>query len=129
MARSNGGHQQTSTEFRFMTTVQQLAMAIVKKHGRIIRSRGGFWHAPDARLNSRGVPEVWVGTNTITALAKQGVLELVALRPGWFPVEARSKGEAEAELGGRFEKLLARTEAEAIRAEELNIPRERDGKR
>lgn len=107
-----------------MTTVQQLAMAIVMKHGRIIRSRGGFWHAPDAVMSVRGVPDVWVGTETVKALARRGLLELVALRPGWFPVEAKAVPGVAVDLKGRFETILARTEAKAVRGEELSILRE-----
>lgn len=110
-----------------MTTVQQLAMAIVAKHGRIIRSRGGFWHAPDAKMNAAGVPDVWVGTQTIMALERKGLVELVALRPGWFPVEAKQAAGAAVDLKGKFETILARTETKAIRDEELSILRETEG--
>jgi len=59
--------------------------------GRIERRPGGFWTAPETISSADGVPDWYVTTHTIQALAKRGVLVQTATRTngsgGLFVVE------------------------------------------
>lgn len=87
-----------------LTTEQKRAMEFIEKYGSIVRYEGGFWSKPDAELdgvlkaglsginpNEFRYPKNYVGTNTINALIRKGVIkvtkELTSKAGHVFPVE------------------------------------------
>lgn len=86
-----------------LTTEQKRAMEFIDKYGAIERYEGGFWSKPQAELD-RLIPKTMsgrmekdfhypgdhVGTNTIKALLKKGLLKVSKEKEGKygkFPIE------------------------------------------
>ena len=67
------------------TLVHRLA---TESMGYVEYRKGGFWTARETIANADGVPDWWVQTQTITALARKGVLEESARR-SWGVCEYR----------------------------------------
>jgi len=86
-----------------LTPDQLRAMKFIEQYGSIDRYEGGFWSKPDAELDgfipkeSAGraekdchFPKDYVGTNTIYALEKRGLIRISKMkesRTGFFAIQ------------------------------------------
>ena len=68
-----------------ISSTQRRALQLLDRDGMLVRRTGGFWTTPSMPETRPGVPDDYVGTETVKALANKG---LVVLEGDRYPTKA-----------------------------------------